>query len=405
MAVYPTWAVTQPSTFLPLEDNKDCLLPLLHEITELDRQVIASGKYASGLYTTRLESALREAWHLRGQVVLTRSGTDALILATWAADLEDGVASGEDVEVIVPNLASPTTATSVTIAGALRFRRYTVVCVDINPRTLNLDPLAVEAAITERTRAIVVPHLYGNPAPMDRILAQASQYNLKVLEDTSQAHGARWHGQYVGTLGHLAAGSLPKGLGDLGYVIVSEQAYAQVLRVHDPGNTLYSLGLCGCPEERDAGVALLQLPHLERWNVRSRQIIAYYREALLDTPIRLPETQSGAEPAYRYCTLLLPEAGLQEPFRQHLAIQGIRTEVIYPHPVSAHGMYLHGAGAYPCRLPEGGTPQAEDAIRRLICIPCRAQLSDTQVERVAQAVCSFFARTQRRKEDHCYGTR
>jgi dTDP-4-amino-4,6-dideoxygalactose transaminase len=399
--MYPTWTITEPSAFLPLEDITDRLMPLLHEIMELDRQIIASGKYVYGPYTTRLEAALKQAWHLPGQVVLTKSGSDALILATWAAGLDSGIASGEEVEVIVPNLTFPSSATSVTIAGALRYHRYTVVLVDVDPRTLNLDPLAVEAAITEHTRAVIVPHLYGNPAPMDRILALAQQHQLTVIEDTSQAHGARLHEQSVGTFGQVAAGSLYAykglgGMGDLGYVIVPEQAYAQALRDRDLGrdmghrDTFHSLGLRSRPEEKSAGVALLHLPHLDQWNARCRQIVAYYREGLLDTPIQMPEVVDGALPAYWRCTLLVPQAEVREPFRQFLAAQGIGTEVVYPHLVSAHGMYLHGAGAYPCRLPEGGTPHAEDATRCLVCIPCFAQLSDTQVEQVAQAVRAFF---------------
>lgn len=403
--MYPTWTVTEPSTFLPLEDIKGRLMPLLPEIMELDRQIIAAGKYVYGPLTTRLEAALKAAWQVKGQVVLTKSGTDALILATWAAGLDTGIASGEDIEVIVPNLTFPSSATSVTIAGALRYNRYTVVFVDVDPRTLNLDPVAVEAALTEHTRAIVVPHLYGNPAPMDHIMTLAQQYHLTVIEDTSQAHGARFCGQYVGTIGHLAAGSLYAykglgGMGDLGYVIVPEQAYAQALRARDLGREMgnrdifHSLGLRSRPEEKSAGVALLQLPHLEHWNARCRQIVAYYQDALLDTPMQMPLVSEGAEPTYWHCTLLLPEASLREPFRQYLARQGIGTEIVYPRLVSAHGMYLHGAGAYPCRLPEEGTPHAADATSRLVCIPCWAQMSDTQVERIAGAICAFFRRTR-----------
>src|SRR5579884_1322664 len=341
----------------------------------------------------------------------TNSKTDALTLAAWAAHVDDGIgANGEDrpVEILCPNLTFPSSATAMTVAGLLRRNTYRIVFIDIDSRTLNIDPEAVEAALTAWTRAIVVPHLYGNPAAMERLLDLAQRHHLKIIEDTSQAHGARYQGRFVGTLGHTAAGSLYTyknlgGLGDLGYLIVDEQASQQVLRDRDLGrdpgnrNVFHGLGLRTRPEEINALAALTMLPYLEKNNARARNIVAYYRKALLDTPVRFLDLEEGSESVYWRCTLLLSSTEVRDAFCRYLASRQIGTEVVYPFPVSEHAMYRNGAGAFPCRLAEDGTPHAYDAASRLICIPCWPQLSDGQVERVAEVIRTFFQAEWRRR--------
>ena len=405
MSTRLTWTIENDMT-IPLETVKPRFTPLLPQIQELTQQIIASGKYVYGTFTAQLEAHLKEAWHISGQVVLTKSGTDALTLAAWAAGIDDGVGAngeGAPVEIICPNLTFPSSATAMTMAGLLRKNVYRLVFVDVHPRTLNVDPDAIAAAVTERTRAIVVPHLYGNPAAMQPILELARTHHLKVIEDTSQAHGARCAGWFVGTMGDVAAGSLYAyknlgGIGDLGYVVVPDDAavYRQTLRDRDLGRDMgerdlfHGLGLRTRPEEINAGVTLLQLPHLERKNARSRQIVEYYRERLLDTPIQMPAVEADDEPTYWRCALLLPDSATRSALRQHLTKQGIGNEVVYPYPVSEHGAYRNGAGAYDCRM-EGGTPHAYDAASRVLCIPAWPELSDGQVERVVESMCAFFA--------------
>lgn len=405
MAIYPNWAVSEPSLLLPVENIRGRLLPLLPEIMELDRRIVASGKYVSGPYTDRLQTALKEAWQVPGQVLLTKSGIDALILAVWAAELDDGVGAAEEIEVICPNLTSLFPALAISTAGLLRRAYYRVVFVDVDPRTLNVDPGAILAAITDRTRAIMVPHQCGNPADMGRILAIAQAHHLQVIEDCSQAQGARYRGQYVGTFGHTAAVSLSAdkrvgGEGDLGCLIVPDEwTYWQAERNRDLGwskgnlDPSYNLGLCGQPEEKNAGVALLQLPSLERWNARSRQIAAYYRERLLDTPVQLIEETPESLPSYWRCILLLTSQDERDALQRWLSTQHIGNEVLYPHLVSEQGMYQDGGGPYPCRVVDG-TLYAYTASRRLLAIPAYPQLDDSQVERVAAAIDAFFAQWQ-----------
>ncbi len=405
-----TWTITD-DTRIPLEEVRARFTPLLPQIHDGIDRVIKNGKYVYGRFSDQLEAALKEAWEVEGQVVLTKSGTDALTLAAWAAHVDDGIgANGEDrpVEILCPNLTFPSSATAMTVAGLLRRNTYRIVFIDIDSRTLNIDPEAVEAALTAWTRAIVVPHLYGNPAAMERLLDLAQRHHLKIIEDTSQAHGARYQGRFVGTLGHTAAGSLYVyknlgGLGDLGYLIVpAGQAHQQALRDRDLGrdmgnrNLFHSLGLRTRPEEVNALAALTMLPYLEKSNSRARRIVAFYREALLDTPVRFVETEAGSEPVYWRCTLLLSSTEMRDAFCRYLASQQIGTEIVYPFPVSEHAVYRNGQGDFPCRLAKDGTPHAYDASSRLVCIPCWPQMSDGQVGRVAEAVKAFFAEAWRR---------
>ena len=404
------WTIAD-DTRIPLEEVRARLNPLLPQIHDGIDRMVKTGKYVYGRFTGQLEAALKEAWEVPGQVVLTKSGTDALTLAAWAAQIDDGIGvSGEahPVEVICPNLTFPSSATAVTVAGLLRRNSYRIVFVDIEPHTLNVDPQAVEAAITSQTRAIVVPHLYGNPAAMERLLDLARRYGLKIIEDTSQAHGARYQGRFVGTLGDTAGGSLYAyknlgSIGDLGYLIVPDEAYPQALRDRDLGrdlgnrNVFHGLGLRTRPEEVNALVALTMLPYLERWNARAREIVAYYRQQVLDTPVRFVEVEEESEPVCWRCTLLLPSPEVRDAFSRYLAARWqIGTEIVYPFPVSEHAAYRNGAGDFPCRVAETGTSHAYDAASRLICIPCWPQMSDGQVERVVAAVNAFFAEAWRR---------
>ena len=400
-----TWTIENDMT-IPLETIKPRLTPLLPHMQELIQHIVASGKYVYGSLTSQLEAQLKDTWHISGRVILTKSGTDALTLAAWAAGIDDGIGANSEqapIEVICPNLTFPSSATALTMAGLLRRNCYRIVFVDVHPRSLNVDPDAITAAITEHTRAVVVPHLYGNPAAMSAIMEIARTSHLKVIEDTSQAHGARCAGWFVGTMGNVAAGSLYAyknlgAFGDLGYVIVPDDASChQALRDRDLGRDMgerdmfHSLGLRTRPEEVNAGVALLQLPYLERKNARSRQIVAYYQERLLDTPIQMPTVEEDDEPTGWRCALLLPSQEVRSALRKHLADQGIGSEIVYPFPVSEHGAYQNGTGEYACRLATGGTPHAYDTASRVLCIPSWPQLSDMQVERIVSAVSAFFA--------------
>jgi dTDP-4-amino-4,6-dideoxygalactose transaminase len=406
-----TWTISD-DTRIPLEEVRARLNPLLPQIHEgLDR-IVKTGKYVYGRFSDQLEAALKEAWEVEGQVVLTKSGTDALTLAAWAAGFDDGIgANGEDhpVEILCPNLTFPSSATAITVAGLLRRNTYRLVFVDVDPSTLNMDPQAVEGALTSWSRALVVPHLYGNPAAMERLLDLARRHDLKLIEDTSQAHGARYQGHFVGTLGHAAAGSLYAyknlgGLGDLGYLVVpDEQTRQQALRHRDLGrdpgnrNLFHGLGLRTRPEEVNALAALTMLPYLEKNNARARNIVAYYRKALLDTPVRFLDLEEGSESVYWRCTLLLSSTEVRDAFCRYLASRQIGSEIVYPFPVSEHGMYRNGLGDFPCRVAESGTPHAYDAASRLVCIPCWPQMSDGQVERVAEVIRTFFQAEWRRR--------
>src|SRR5512133_3053346 len=224
------------------------------------------------------------------------SGLSALELSLRAYDI------GPGHEVIVPTHTFTATAAAVTLAGA------TPVFVDADPETWNIDPAKIEAAITHRTRAIIPVHLYGLPADMDMILGIARKYNLVVVEDACQAHGAQYHGQRVGSLGNAAGFSFypTKNLGacgDGGMVTAKDANVAETIR---------ALRNCGQREKNvhelipfnhrldnlQAAILCVKLRYLDEWIALRRKWAALYTKLLAGSGLMLPAEPLGYQHVY-----------------------------------------------------------------------------------------------------------
>jgi dTDP-4-amino-4,6-dideoxygalactose transaminase len=366
---------------VPIIDLQSEYRLLKNEIDAAIGRVLESGAFIGGPEVGALERELCEYLGVP-HVIGVGSGTDALFIALRAL----GIAPGD--EVITTPFTFIATLEAIQIAGAKP------VLADIDPTTFNLDPRLLEAAITERTRAILPVHLYGQVAPMAEIRAVAERHDLKVLEDAAQAIGARYcangsEGTMAGALGHAAGFSLypTKNLGaygDAGFITTADPAIAEearLLAVHGSKLRYHHVRQAGYTSRLDglqAAILRVKLPHLERWNQRRRQIARMYDQGLSGV-VQTPTQAPYALHTYHQYTIRTPE---RERLQAFLKERGVGSSVHYPLPA-------HLQPAYRGLAPEGSLPHAEQAAREVLSLPMHPFLSDLQVEQVIEAVRAY----------------
>ena len=256
--------------------------------------------------------------------------------------------------------------------------------VDVEPATLALDPDRLERALTPRTRAIVAVHLYGHPAPIDRIVAIARARGIAVVEDTAQAIGALWDGRPVGGWGDVACLSFypTKNLGacgDGGMLLTDRDDVAERarrLRHHgDAGRYEHvELGYCSRLDEMQAAMLRVKLRRLDAWTDARRRLAARYRERLAGLPLGLPAEHARARHIYHLFSVRHPR---RDALAKGLADLGVGTMVHYPHAVP--DLPLFGA-------PTDEWPEAWRAAREVLSLPCYPELTDAEADAVAAAV-------------------
>lgn len=359
---------------IPVGDLARAYARLKSEIDEAVGRVLQSGWYILGREVAAFESAFA-AYLGVNHAVGVGNGTDAIALGLRAL----GVQPGD--EVITSPLSAAFSALAISQIGAVP------AFADIDPRRMTLDPDAIEATVTPRTKAIMPVHLYGQAADLGGILAVARKHGLVVLEDCAQAHGARYRGRRVGAWGDAAAFSFypSKNLGafgDGGAVTTDDPAVAERLRqLRNGGQSaryVHSLmGVNSRLDEMQAAILGVRLAHLDRDNDRRRAIAARYDAALgqssrLIAPWAAPET----EPVHHlYVVRTADRAGLQG----RLAAAGIASDIHYPTPI-------HHQPAYAARFHDAGFPEAERAAAEVLSLPMIPELTDEEVERVAAAL-------------------
>jgi dTDP-4-amino-4,6-dideoxygalactose transaminase len=267
----------------------------------------------------------------------------------------------------------------------------TPVFVDIDPATYTLDLAATERAITPRTRAIMPVHLYGQPAPMDRVLELARAHRLAVIEDAAQAIGGAWAEQPIGAWGDAACLSFypTKNLGacgDGGMVVTRRQDVAEriaKLRHHgDSGRYEHvELGYCSRLDELQAAFLRVKLRRLADWTTARRRIASVYHKGLTSAGLELPSEAAKARHVYHLFTVRHPQ---RDALAKLLTDDGISTAIYYPRSVPDQPMF--GAGA------ERRWPEAWRASREVLSLPCFAELTDDEVDRVVAGVRSACER-------------
>lgn len=302
------------------------------------------------------------------------SGTDALYLGLRAC----GIGTGDEVITVANTFIA--TVEAITLAGARP------VFVDVDPATGTMDPNRVIEAITPRTRALLPVHLYGQAADMHPLCALAHDYHLKILEDASQAQGARYDGRRVGTLGDIGAFSLyfSKNLGaygEAGIVTTNDPILAEqvrMLRDHGSRTRYYheALGINSRLDELQAAVLRIKLRRLDEWNgQRRKHAIAYMQR--LQGLVTCPEERPGSEHVYYAYVIQVKN---RERLRAELAAQGIQTGIHYPLPLH----FQQACAAFAC--PPGSLPVTEQAASRILSIPMFPELTEEEIERVCEGI-------------------
>ncbi|HEX8173193.1 MAG TPA: DegT/DnrJ/EryC1/StrS family aminotransferase [Thermoanaerobaculia bacterium] len=370
--------MTATTTRVPFLDVRAAHEEMREELRAAYERVMASGVYILGDEVTAFEKAFARACGARFCVGVS-NGLDALHLLLRAC----GVGEGADDEVLVPSHTFIATWLAVTHAGAR------IVPVECDPATYNLDPAALERAITPRTRAIIAVHLYGQPADMDAINAIAARCGLVVLEDAAQAHGACLGARRAGALGHAAAFSFYPAknlgaLGDGGAVVTNDALMAEELRrLRNYGSRAkYEHDAVGYNARLDplqAAFLRAKLPHLERWNARRRAVAARYVEGLAGArDLVLPHVRNDVLPSWHLFVIRHRRRDALQAFLQE---RGIDTLIHYPIPP-------HRSGAY-AEEHHGPLPIAEELARTVLSLPMGPHLSDDAVDYVIAAVREF----------------
>lgn len=343
------------------------------ELLEVVERILSSSHFILGPEVRALETEVAALCGVRHGVGVA-SGTDALALALRAL----GVGPGD--EVITGAFSFVASASTILHVGA------TPVFVDIDLDTYTLDPELAERALTPRTKAIVVVHLYGHPAPMDWLTRIAKPHGVAVIEDAAQAIGATYAGRPVGSLGEVGCLSFypTKNLGacgDAGMVVTDREDLAERvrrLRSHGAREKYHhlELGWSSRLDELQAGLLRVKLRHLPEWIEARRRLAARYRTLLSVLPLTLPMERPLAHHIYHHYTVRFPR---RDALAQALTDLGVGTALHYPLPLPAQPVF----GS---RAAEREFPRAWQASREVLSLPCFPELTDAEIEIVAKAV-------------------
>lgn len=359
---------------IPFLDLQATYVELKEELDEAVSRVLSSGWYILGAEVAAFEREFAEYVGVK-HCIGVGNGLDALYLSLRAL----GVGPGD--EVIVPSNTYIATWLAVSYTGA------TPVPVESDPRTYNLDPERVEDAITQRTRAIIPVHLYGQPADMEPIMAVAQRCGISVLEDAAQAHGARYKGKPVGSLGHAAGWSFYPGknlgaFGDGGAVTTNDDDLADQIRVlrNYGSREKYvheAVGVNSRLDEIQAAVLRVKLRHLDAWNERRRKVARTFLTELADTGLTLPYVPEWVTPVWH---LFVVSTQWRDALKQMLHEAGVGTLVHYPIAPHLQAAYRH------LRLGTGMAPQVETTSRQVLSLPMGPHLDDSQLQHTIGAI-------------------
>jgi dTDP-4-amino-4,6-dideoxygalactose transaminase len=354
-------------------------------VDEAIQRVLSAGRYILGDETAAFERAFAEAVGVP-YAVGVGNGTEALHLVLRAL----GIGPGD--EVITVSHTAVATVAAVEMSGA------TPVLVDIQRESYTLDPSLLEKARSDRSKAIVPVHLYGQPCALDEVLQFARKHALFVIEDCSQSHGALYREKKTGSFGHAATFSFYPtknlgGLGDGGAITTRDPSLHEKLRAlrqygWDGNRISQCAGWNSRLDELQAAVLRVKLARLEESNRRRIQIARAYHERFSRLPeLFLPTASAGTVHVYHQYVVRCRDHSTREHLMRFLLEQGIQTAVHYPVPV-------HLQPAYADRLPGSSfLPVTEDVCPKILSLPLFPELTDEEVERVAKTIETFFSRS------------
>ncbi len=343
------------------------------EIVGVITEVLESSQYILGPKVMELEKKIA-LYHGVTEALGVASGTDALHLAVEALGV------GEGDEVITTPFTFFATAEAIMYTGA------TPVFVDIEPDTMNIDPVEIEKKITDRTRAIMPVHIFGHPADMNSICALAKKYNLKVIEDCAQSFGAEINGKKTGSLGDAGCFSFypSKNLGafgDGGMILLNDaEVAADVRKLRNHGSKgMYRhecIGFNSRLDEIQAGILLVKFRHIDHYNDLRRQKAALYK-SLLSGNVELPAERAGCMHVYHQYTI---RSNNREKLKKILHEKGVSSVVYYPIPV-----HLQEAVSV-LGYEKGDFPVAEEASEKVLSLPIYPELEESSIREIAEII-------------------
>lgn len=369
---------------IPLVDLKLQYQGIKAEISQAIERVLSNASFIMGEDLSGFERHFADYCRARHAIGVA-SGTDALFLSLLAL----GIGPGSEV-ITTPH-------TFVATVEAILHVGARPVLVDIHPSTYTLDPAALEAAITPRTRLILPVHLYGQPANMEAIAQIAARYNLPIVEDAAQAHGAFYAQKPIGHHAKLTCFSFypSKNLGaygDGGAITTNDDELAgQVRLLRDHGSaTKYRHSLVGYNSRLDALQAAIldvKLRHLETWIEARRRKAAYYDDRLSDVEgVIVPQADAQARHVYHLYVIQVP--GDRDVVAARLKADGIHTGIHYPTPVHLQ------PGFSSLGYTSGDFPVTEQVASHILSLPLYPELTETQMDYVVERLCFVCSKSE-----------
>jgi len=376
---------------IPLLDLKAQYLTIKDEIDAAIRRVVDSQHFILGPEVQALEQNIALYCGVKYAVGVS-SGTDALLVSLMALDV------GPGDEVIIPTYSFFATA------GVVARLFATPVFIDIDPDTFNIDPSKIESAITEKTKAIIPVHLFGQCADMDPIMDIARKHGLYVIEDAAQSLGAEYKSKKAGSMGHLGCFSFfPSknlgGFGDGGMVVTNDGAlYEKVknMRVHGSMPKYYHKIIGGNfrLDALQAAILNVKFSHLDEWSQKRRENAAYYEATLAVTDavksglMKLPEAvyKNGGDKNYHIYNQYTITSESRDHLRAYLKEHGIGTEIYYPVPLHLQECFASSGHK------KGDLPVSEMCSEKALSIPIYPELLEEKIKFISRTIIEFFCK-------------
>jgi len=366
---------------IPMLDLTQQYQTLKEDINKALDNVMSSARFILGPNVKQLEESVAKYSRVSYGVGVA-SGSDALHISLEACGIKEGD------EVIVPAFTFFATAGAVARAGA------TPVFADIDPVTFNIDPKSIEKLITDKTKAIIPVHLYGQMADMKAIKDIADKHHLYIIEDAAQAIGAEFEGKRAGEIGATACYSFfpTKNLGaygDAGMIVTNSEELAErsrVLRAHGSKPKYYHhvLGYNSRLDEMQAAILNVKLEHLNKWNEMRRKNAAYYTELLnkeLGDRVITPVEVENRYHVYHQYTIRVKD---RDQLQQFLKDNGVATMIYYPKPLHLQPVFSD------LGYKEGDLPESEKACKEALSLPMFPELSKEQQEYIVSKIKEFY---------------
>lgn len=393
---------------VPLLDLKPQYLSLKKEIDEAIQRVVDSQYFIMGPDVAKLEEEVCSYLNCKKAIGVS-SGTDALLLALMALDIQPGD------EVIVPTYSFFATAGVVARLNAIP------IFVDSDPVTFNIDPAQIEKKITKKTKVIIPVHLYGQSAAMNEIIAIAKKHNLKIVEDAAQAIGTQYKdGKFVGTIGDIGCFSFfPSknlgGFGDGGIVTTNDETLAEklrIMRVHGMEPKYYHKMIGGNfrLDALQAAVLRVKLPHLDSWSAKRRENASTYTKYFLDAglaeeegrinfdtknkvllpkavfkPISMGDLTTSNLQNYHIYNQYIIRVEKRNELWDFLKKKEIGCEVYYPVPFHRQECFAN------LKNKDADYPVANDAAEKSLALPIYPELTNQQIKYVVDSIAEFVS--------------